>query len=848
MSIFSAIFGDDNTRQLKPTGELVLKINAFEPVITALSDSELCAKTPEFKARLKAGESLDDILPEAFAVVREAAKRTLGQRHYDVQLIGGIMLHQGKIAEMRTGEGKTQVATLPVYLNALTGRGVHVVTVNDYLARRDTVWMGQIYVFLGLSVGVINHESSYLYDATIKNIKEDEERDDVGSFKIIYDYLRPCSRHEAYRADITYGTNNEFGFDYLRDNLAYHQDRVAQTADPVTGRYYFAIIDEVDSILIDEARTPLIISAPVGESESLYDTFSRIASTMVKDTDYTVDEKLKAIQMTGDGIDKAEKALGVGNIYSEMGIKYVHHLETAVRAKALFERDKDYVVKEGEVIIVDEFTGRLQPGRRWSEGLDQAIEAKEGVKVQEESRTFATVTLQNYFRLYEKLSGMTGTAQTSAEEFMKVYGLPVVSIPTNVSSQRADLADLIFQSEKGKYIALTRRVKELQEKGQPVLIGTTSIEKNELLSAYFSREGVSHKMLNAKNHEAEGEIIAGAGRKGSVVIATNMAGRGVDIKLGGPNPTKEQQQEIRDLGGLYVIGTERHEARRIDNQLRGRSGRQGDPGTTQFYVSLDDTLMRIFGSDRVRGMMARLGIPEDEPIQNNMVSKAIESAQSKIEGMNFDTRKHLLDYDDVTNLQRLTTYDRRRHILFGGKESVDDFLAKAKISLGMSEEEIVRFDGIVESKKKELGDDEFYRNAEQIILQVVDMYWVEHLEAIEYMRNSVRLRAYGQRDPLVEFKREGLNLFKQLEASVSNSVLSMLETVGAPVRSTQTIELEAVHEGAESLSEGGGGRAGNETRSDNQVGRNDPCPCGSGKKYKKCGLLNTEEHQRLSSK
>jgi preprotein translocase subunit SecA len=850
MSIFSLLFGNDNDRQLKPARDLVLKINALEPAFSTLSDLDLRAKTDEFKSRLTAGETLDDILPEAFAVVREAAKRTLGQRHYDVQLIGGIILHQGKIAEMRTGEGKTLVATLPAYLNALTGRGVHLVTVNDYLARRDTVWMGQIYSFLGLSVGVINHESSYLYDPSVKNAEEDKERDSVGSFKVIYDYLRPCSRREAYRADITYGTNNEFGFDYLRDNLAYDKEHVVQNPDPVTGRYYYAIIDEVDSILIDEARTPLIISAPIGESESLYSTFARIASTMIKDVDYTVDEKLKAIQLTGEGIDKAEKALGVGNIYSEMGIKYVHHLETAVKAKALFERDRDYVVKDGEVIIVDEFTGRLQPGRRWSEGLHQAIEAKEGVKVQEESRTFATVTLQNYFRLYEKLSGMTGTAQTSAEEFMKTYGLPVVSIPTNVPSKRVDLPDLIFQTERGKYIALTRKVKELQKKGQPVLIGTTSIEKNELLSAYFSREGIAHKMLNAKNHEAEGEIIAGAGRKGSVVIATNMAGRGVDIKLGGLQPTEEEQQEIRNLGGLYVIGTERHEARRIDNQLRGRSGRQGDPGTTQFYVSLDDNLMRIFGSDRVRGMMARLGIPEDEPIQNTMVSKAIESAQSKIEGMNFDTRKHLLDYDDVTNLQRLTIYGRRRRILFGGKEAVDEFLAKAKAGLKMSEEEITRFDETIESKKRELGEDEFYRNAQQIILQVIDMYWVEHLEAIEYMRNSVRLRAYGQRDPLVEFKREGLHLFRQLEESVYNTVLNMLETVGSPVRNTQTIELETVHEGAESLSGDRGGRSGNESNSggSNRVGRNDPCPCGSGKKYKKCGLLNTEEHRRLSGK
>ena len=835
------MFGNDNERYLAKIKPLIAKINDLEPQISAFSDEQLLGKTAEFKQRLSGGETIDDLLPEAFAVVRESAKRTLGQRHYDVQLIGGIALHDGQIAEMKTGEGKTQVATLPAYLNALEGGGVHVVTVNDYLARRDAVWMGQVYAFLGLSVGVLNNQVSYLYDPSHFNKESDEKRDEEGSFRVMYEFLRPATRAEAYRADITYGTNNEFGFDYLRDNIAYNTTDVVQPFG-ADGKFHYAIIDEVDSILIDEARTPLIISAPTAKSEDLYRTFADLAVKLDKETDYTVDEKQKAISLTDDGITKAEKLLGVGDIYSEKGIKYVHHLETAVRAKALFELDKDYVVKNGEVIIVDEFTGRLQPGRRWSEGLHQAIEAKENVEVKEESRTFATITLQNYFRLYKKLGGMTGTAQTSAEEFLKVYTLPVVSIPTNRISARKDLNDLVFQTEHGKFLALARKVKELHDAGQPVLVGTASIEKNELLSAYFKKAGIPHEILNAKNHEQEGAIIATAGKTGGVVLATNMAGRGVDIKLGGPLATPEEHQAICDLGGLFVVGTERHEARRIDNQLRGRAGRQGDPGQTQFYVSMEDTLMRVFASSGVKTMMGKLGIPEDEPIENGMVSRAIESAQTKIEGLNFDMRKHLLEYDDVMNHQRQAIYERRRKVLFGGEAEIDEYLSRAIESLITDPEEKAKTIEMVAKKKTELGTEAFYDMAKRVILQVADMYWVDHLEALDYMRGSVRLRAYGQRDPLVEFKKEGLNLFRTLESSVYNDVLNTIENSSAAGPAEENIQLEEVHEGAASLT----ADRHVEATQLNKIGRNDQCPCGSGKKWKHCGLLNTAEHRKLN--
>jgi len=738
------------------------KIITFEKRLTELSDQQFPLETESLKARLAAGESLDDLLPEAFALVREAAKRTMNKRHYDVQMIGGIVLHEGNIAEMRTGEGKTMVATLPVYLNALAGRGVHVVTVNDYLARRDATWMGQIYNFLGLSIGVINDQNqSFIYDPTHEEF--DQERDEEGSFKVVKQFLRPVSRKEAYLADITYGTNSQYGFDYLRDNLVNNKEEIVQRD------HYFAVVDEVDSILIDESRTPLIISSPIADSESLYKTVRDIANKMEPDKDFIVDEKLKAITLTDDGITKAEKMLGIGDMYTEKGIKYAHYLETAVRARALYQKDKDYVVKDGEVIIVDTFTGRMQPGRRWSEGLHQAIEAKEGVKVEQETRSVASITYQNYFKLYEKLSGMTGTAKTSEEEFMKVYGLGVISVPTNRPTQRVDHTDLIFQTENGKFEAIAQKVKALNAKGQPVLIGTVSIEKNELLAAYLQRAGIPHKVLNAKNHENEGSVIAQSGKKGSVVIATNLAGRGVDIILGGTPSTPEEQQEIKDLGGLYVIGTERHEARRIDNQLRGRSGRQGDPGETQFYVSLEDELMRVFGSERLKTMMTRFGMPEDQPIENGFVSRALESAQKKIEGFHFDARKHTLEYDTVLSFQRSIIYGRRRAMVEGDRGHVmSTFFALGDMEI---------LDPIVKQKIALVGEDAFWEQVRRVVLYTTDTLWVEHIDTMEHMRQSVGLRAYGQREPLVEYKKEGTRLFKEMEQRLRDQVITMVSAI-----------------------------------------------------------------------
>lgn len=817
MSFLTSLFtSGGETKKYLP---VVAKINGFEEQMKALSDDALKAKTVEFKERLTQGATLDSLIPEAFAAVREASRRTLGQRHYDVQLIGGMVLHGGSIAEMMTGEGKTLVATLPAYLNALTGKGVHVVTVNDYLSRRDATWMGQIYSFLGLSTGVLNHDSSYLYDPNHQDL--DKERDELGSFKVIHEFMRPCSKKEAYAADITYGTNNEFGFDYLRNNIAYAPEDLAQR------EYNFAIVDEIDSILIDEARTPLIISAPSRDAENLYQVFAGIAAQLKAEEDYTIDEKLKAVQITDAGIDKAEKLLGVDNIYTDKGVKYVHHLETAVRAKALFHLDKEYVVKGDEVIIVDEFTGRLQPGRRWSEGLHQAMEAKEGVKIQQESRTFASITFQNYFRLYGKLAGMTGTGATSSEEFYKVYALDVVKIPTNRGVARIDHQDLIFQTEQGKFQAIARKVKELNAKGQPVLIGTVSIEKNELLSDYLKREGVPHELLNAKNHEREGEIIAQAGVKGRVVIATNMAGRGVDIKLGGNPSTPEQYEEVKALGGLFVLGTERHEARRIDNQLRGRAGRQGDPGETQFFVSMEDSLMRVFASDVVKNMMGRLGIPEDEPIHNKMISRSLESAQEKIEGFHFDSRKHVLSYDDVMTQQRAYVYGKRREVLMNGLDGAKEFLDEVVAG----DPELTK---IVEEKITALGSEEFYRVVKRLILQVMDMMWMEHLEAMEHMKSSVNLRAYGQREPLIEYKKEGLRLFRELKESVQNEIIRMLPGIGAGAFAK---EEEKAREVVKQAQEIGGAEDEASTASpitSDKINRNDPCPCGSGKKYKKC--------------
>jgi preprotein translocase subunit SecA len=755
---------------LKSAEALVPLINAEEAGMQALSDEELKQVTVGLKKELQDGKSLDSLLVKAFAAAREASRRTSGERHYDVQLVGGYVLHNRAIAEMRTGEGKTLVATLPAYLNALPGKGVHIVTVNDYLARRDAAWMGQVYNALGLTVGVINHESSFLYDPA--HTEKDSERDELGSFKVVHEFLRPVSRQEAYNADITYGTNNEFGFDYLRDNLEYEPEKIRQRA------HYFAIVDEVDSILIDEARTPLIISGPSKDAGELYKTFATLARTLHEGDDYTVDEKLRAVVISDSGIEKAEKALGIENLYAEGGAKFAHHLESAVKAQAVFIKDKDYVVKDDQIVIVDEFTGRLQPGRRWSEGLHQAIEAKEGVSVQKESQTYASVTFQNFFRMYEKVAGMTGTGLTSEEEFRSVYNLDVVAIPTHRQIARKDSNDLIFQTEAGKFTAIVRAVKERNEKGQPVLIGTTSIEVNERLASSLRAAGVPHQMLNAKNHEREGEIIAQAGKYGGVTVATNMAGRGVDIKLGGNPATEEEYEKVKNTGGLYVIGTERHDARRIDNQLRGRAGRQGDPGETQFFVSLEDKLMRIFASDTVKGMMGRLGIPEDEPIQSGIVTRSLESAQEKIEGVNFDSRKHVLGFDDVLNHQRSIIYGKRRAILTGGEGEVEQ-IAKEHMEAAGAE-----FDAY-EKKKAELGEIAFTASLRRVLLQAYDMFWIEHLETMEHLRGSVNLRSYGGRDPFIEYRREGLRLFRDLELSLSQTVAEQIPRIGvesSPVR------------------------------------------------------------------
>ena len=826
MKLLNKLFKSEGEKELQRIFPIVEKINAFESAMKALSDEALTAKTAEFKKRLREGETLNDILPEAFAVVREGSLRTLGQRHYDVQLLGGIILHNGMIAEMKTGEGKTLVATLPTYLNALTEKGVHIVTVNDYLSSRDAVSMGQIHAFLGLTVGVINHDSSYLYDKT--QVGSDEARDETGSFRVFHEFLRPSTRREAYAADITYGTNNEFGFDYLRDNISYEAKDLRQR------EFNFAIVDEIDSILIDEARTPLIISAPAQDSESLYATFAAIATKLSVPEDFTVDEKLKAVQITDEGINKAEQLLGVENIYTEKGIKYVHHLETAIRAKALFLKDREYVVKGDEVVIVDEFTGRLQPGRRWSEGLHQAIEAKEGVKVQNESRTMASITFQNYFKLYGKLSGMTGTALTSSEEFLKIYGLDVISVPPNRPSVRIDNNDQIYQTEQGKFKAIARKVKELHGKGQPVLIGTVSVEKNELLSAFLTHEGVPHELLNAKNHEREGEIIAQAGRDASVVIATNMAGRGVDIKLGGNPGTTEVYDKVKQHGGLFVLGTERHEARRIDNQLRGRSGRQGDPGETQFFVSLEDSLMRIFASDTIKTMMGRFGIPEDEPIENRMITRALENAQEKIEGFNFDARKHVLQYDNIINLHRKTMYERRRKLLLGSKEEVKEYFDNLIEEAGEFGEEIAK---ARDEKIAVIGVDSFYDVVRRLALQTNDMFWIDHLELMDYARSSVNLRAYGQRDPLVEYKNEGLRLYKEMEEGIRHHILEMIPRIEVGAFIQREAELKKVEA---QMTLAGGANTGDDTPAQakkgehDDVGRNDPCWCSSGKKFKKC--------------
>lgn len=823
----------------------VAEVAGWEGDVKPLSAEQLKERSGALRSRIIANDvSLDGALPEAFALIREAARRTLNMRHFDVQLIGGIVLHQGKIAEMRTGEGKTLMATAPVYLNALTGKGVHVVTVNDYLARRDAVWMGQIYHALGMTVGCLTHDAAFIYDPSFvapKNdpgqIEEaDETRDALGSFKVVQEFLRPISRKEAYRLDILYGTNHEFGFDYLRDNLAYRAE------DQVQRGHYYAIIDEVDSILIDEARTPLIIAAPDTESSEYYKIFARIATMLSKD-DYEVDEKARSVSINDSGISKVENALNIKNIYNPENFQLVHYLEESLKAQVLFHKDKQYVVKGGEVVIVDEFTGRMMPGRRYSGGLHQAIEAKEGVQIQQESKTYAQITLQNYFRLYERVGGMTGTAQTSAEEFHKVYDLEVVTIPTNKPPMRKDLSDVIFKTKAEKYHAVVADIKQRYAEGQPVLVGTASIENNELVSHLLHQAHVPHQLLNAKNHEREGEIIAQAGRLQAVTVATNMAGRGVDIILGGNPPTIEEAEKVRALGGLHVIGTERHEARRIDNQLQGRAGRQGDPGSSHFYLSLEDDLLRIFGGDRVRGFMETLNFPEGEPIESRIISKVVNEAQKKVEGLNFDARKHLLEYDDVLNKQRTLLYKQRQEVLGGNAKSVviatigkvHDLLATQAIERPALEEilvnaEIVTMDEIkdvenlkefLEHKITQLIEPAGEMDVRMRLLSIIDRLWMGHLENLEDLRESVRMRAYAQHDPLVEYRRESYHMFQDLIRNYDDwifyniwKILPQLSaTAAAPV---VTLDASTVEDMA------------------GKVGRNDPCYCGSGKKFKKC--------------
>lgn len=858
------IIGTKNEREIKRLMPLVERINGFEPAISALSDDDLRNKTSEFRAQLASGKTLDDILPEAFAVVREASKRVLKMRHFNVQLLGGIILHEGTIAEMKTGEGKTLVATLPVYLNALEGKGVHVVTVNDYLAKRDSQWMGKLYHFLGLSVGVIVHGLT------------DEQR------------------QVSYHADITYGTNNEFGFDYLRDNMKYELSQFVQR------ELNYAIVDEVDSILIDEARTPLIISGPSEESTDKYYKIDKIIPRLQKDLDYTIDEKARTVILTEEGNIKAERLLGAGNLYDPSNIELVHHILQGLKAHCLFRRDVDYVVKDGEVLIVDEFTGRLMPGRRWSDGLHQAVEAKEGVKIASENQTLATITFQNYFRMYAKLAGMTGTAETEAEEFAKIYNLDVQVIPTNQPMIRNDFADMIYKSEHGKFQAVISDIEENHALGRPILVGTVSIEKSELLSSMLKKKEIRHSVLNAKYHEKEAEIIAQAGRIKAVTIATNMAGRGTDIILGG-NPSGIARDMLKDneayteddlavalreaekqceadretvvsSGGLHIIGTERHESRRIDNQLRGRSGRQGDPGSSRFYLSLEDDLMRIFGSDRISGLMGKLGMDDDVPIENRMVSRAIENAQKRVEAQNFDIRKHLLEYDDVMNKQRKEIYAYRKEILQSGdiKEKIhqmvgdiiDDIIAVHCPEDEHSEEWDLKglkdsvygaFSVAIEdlpdtlpavkemifaevsktydAKEHEAGAEMMRYLERMMVLQAVDSQWKDHLLAMDHLKEGIGLRGYGQRDPLVEYKKEAFDIFSEMSGRISFEIISRLCKVQiqrsqeAEITRTRRISLNYNRSDAVSAQPVARGK---------KVGRNDPCPCGSGKKYKKC--------------
>lgn len=887
-SILSKIFGSHNDRELKRLHPILGHVNSHESSLSALTDSELKSRTDQFRKRLGDGETLDQILPEAFAVVREASKRVAGMRHFDVQIIGGIILHEGKIAEMKTGEGKTLVATLSLYLNALTGKGAHLITVNDYLAKRDAQWMGPIYHFLGLSVGIIQHEAAFIFDPSC--IVPDPR----------LQYLRPVAKREAYNADITYGTNNEFGFDYLRDNMVTDISHCAQR------ELHYAIVDEVDSILIDEARTPLIISGPSEESTDKYYKINKIIPQLKEGTDHTIEEKTKTAMLTEEGNAKVEHLLGIDNLYDLSNMDLVHHVIQALRAYTLFKRDVDYVVKDGEVIIVDEFTGRLMPGRRWSDGLHQAIEAKEGVRIAEENQTLATITFQNYFRLYEKLAGMTGTADTEAAEFNKIYNLDVVVIPPNRKMIRIYYPDLIYRTEMEKFNAVTEEITDLHKKGQPVLLGTISIEKSERLSSMLKKAGIKHTVLNAKYHEKEAEIIAQTGRMGSVTIATNMAGRGTDILLGG-NPdflfkrilkekemtSDEQKREyekikgeceaekekVVSLGGLHIIGTERHESRRIDNQLRGRSGRQGDPGSSRFYLSLEDDLLRIFGSDRISGLMERLGMEEGIPIEHRMVTRAIENAQKKVEAHNFDIRKQLLEYDDVMNKQRVVIYKQRRNLLHGDGLrdeifNIADELTDKMVSACCNEDSYpdewdlkgladaasgqlsVTIDNIDElkdkgidvikeylrkmvetaySKKEEEFGQEVLRQIERMVmLRVIDSNWKDHLLSMDYLKEGIGLRGYGQKDPLIEYKREGFELFSDMIERIKSDAITNLFRI-QKVSEPQTTA-SSVHEREQKWQMNRGDTPAQKTvhRDGKKTGRNDPCICGSGKKYKRC--------------
>jgi preprotein translocase subunit SecA len=926
-TLLRKVFGTKHERDVKRLQPNVVAINALEPQLKTLDDAALRAKTAELRKRLEDGADVDDVLAEAFAVCREAARRALSMRHFDVQLIGGMVLHEGKIAEMATGEGKTLVATLPAYLNSLTGRGVHIVTVNDYLAKRDAQWMGPVYQALGLSVGVIQHEASFLYDPRF--VTPD----------VRMTALRPCSRPEAYRADITYGTNNEFGFDYLRDNMRFYREELVQR------ELHYAIVDEVDSILVDEARTPLIISGPAEESTELYYKIDRIipklkrAATIVegklseveatKEGDYIVDEKSKAVALTEAGIASCERLLTVDNLYDPNNIDVLHHIQQALRAHALYKRDVDYVVKDGQVIIVDEFTGRMMPGRRWSDGLHQAVEAKEAVRIERENQTLATITFQNYFRMYDKLAGMTGTAETEAEEFAKIYKLDVVVIPTNRPLTRVNNPDVVYKTEREKFNAVVEDIIERHGRGQPVLVGTISIEKSERLSTLLKKRGIRHEVLNAKYHEREAEIVAQAGRQSAVTIATNMAGRGTDILLGG-NPdflskevlrkkgldpatapadarqaalvearriTEPEHEKVVATGGLHIVGTERHESRRIDNQLRGRSGRQGDPGSSRFYLSLEDDLLRIFGSQRIQRIMDRLGMEEGEPIEHKLVTRAIATAQKRVENHNFEIRKHLLEYDDVMNKQREIVYGMRRQILDGANQAdtiaewiedlvpvtLDSFAGAAAHPeewdlAGLNEalfqqfdvripasayQEVTSRDGLNElvldavksryvDRERELGEELMRALERHEMLIVIDTQWKDHLLSIDHLKEGIGLRGYGQRDPLTEYKKEAFDLFQDMAERVKAAVVERLFKVQvvreAPMAMpTLTARAETQESRGEMPSVGGEApraaplaapaRPAPRTATGDKVGRNDPCPCGSGKKYKKCCYL-----------